>query len=123
MARTTGEMTETGEMGETVNTAVAGAIEAVIAKGYRGTRKPLRTSSTSNSCSFRLRMEVTLRYLNRLSKKNWTNSSKNSWPSKKKRAPKMRLRLRLLQLRKKKRKSLLRRLLRKSEYGFFDFLK
>ena len=74
MARTTGEMTETGEMGETVNTAVEGAREAVIAKGYQRTRKPQRTSSTSNSCSFKPRMEVTLRYLNRLSKKNWTIS-------------------------------------------------
>ena len=114
-------MTETGEMEETVNTAVEGAKEAVIAKGYRETRKPLKTSSTSNLCSFKLRMEVTLRYLNKLSKKNWTISSKNSWPSKKKRAQKLRLRLRPLRLRKKKRKSLLKRLLRKSEYGLFIF--
>ena len=120
MERTTGEMTETGEMKETVNTAVEGAREAVIAKGYRETKKPLKTSSTSNSCSFKLRMEVTLRYLNKLSKKNWTINSKNSWPSKKKRAPKLRLKLRPLRLRRKKRKSLLKRLLRKSEYGLFN---
>ena len=72
-----------------------GAIEEVakmvaeMNKSYRKIKMLLKISSINNSCNFKPRTEVTLRYLNKHSKKNWIISSKNSWRNKKKREPKL----------------------------------
>ena len=100
---TTEEMIEIGEMGGTEEEAVEEVKTAEMKIGYRRTKKLRKISSTNSSCSFKPRTEVTLRYLNKLSKKNWIISSKNSWPNKKKRAPKLMSQLRLNLLKRKKR--------------------
>ena len=68
-----------------------GAIEEVakmvaeMNKSYRKIKMLLKISSINNSCNFKPRTEVTLRYLSKHSKKNWIISSRNSWPNKKRR--------------------------------------
>ena len=65
-----GEMIETGEMEETVKMVEVVEIGEEMNTGYRETKKLLKTSSTSNLCNFKPRMEATLRYLNKPNKKN-----------------------------------------------------
>ena len=58
------------EVEETVSTVVVEVEVGEMRTGYLKIKKLLKTSSTNNSCSFKLRMEVTLRYLNRPSKRS-----------------------------------------------------
>ena len=73
-----------GDLGEVAVVKVA-RIMAEMNKSYQKIKKLPKISSINNSCNFKPRMEVTLRYLSKLNKKNWIISSRNSWPNKKRR--------------------------------------
>jgi len=80
--------TETGrKVGDLEEVAVVEVARIVVEmnKSYRKIKKLPKISSINNSCNFKPRTEVTLRYLSKLNKKNWIISSRNSWPNKKRR--------------------------------------
>ena len=80
--------TETGrKVGDLEEVAVVevARIVAEMNKSYRKIKKLPKISSINNSCNFKPKTEVTLRYLSKLNKKNWIISSRNSWPNKKRR--------------------------------------